>query len=145
MLTKNDTLKGSFFKTVVSVSKVHQQVTASSYNQTDVHKSLNKASQLLTKLCDDEDIPKMCKTNVSIKNFAPIPLGLTREALKEELCIEASYNKKARKEYEDKKLEEELDSRKSNIKIFGYKHPKVNRFIALILKCLKDCCEQKAE
>lgn len=38
-----------------------------------------------------------------------------------------------------------MKSHKKNVRVFGYKHPKVMKFMAYILKCLKDCSDQKAE
>jgi len=31
------------------------------------------------------------------------------------------------------------------VRVFGYKHPKVIKFMSLLIKCLKDCIEQKPE
>ena len=31
------------------------------------------------------------------------------------------------------------------MRVFGYKHPKALKFLGFVLRCLKDCCEQKFE
>jgi hypothetical protein len=87
----------------------------------------------------------MTKLNVTMKKFDPIVLGKSREDLKKELFIEATYSQKAAKEKKDKEDNDVRKSKKHNIRIYGYKHPKVMKFLALILRCLKDCCEQRAE
>jgi hypothetical protein len=42
-------------------------------------------------------------------------------------------------------IETEHKSTKGNMRVYGYKHPKVIKFLALICKCLKNCAEQKPE
>jgi hypothetical protein len=41
----------------------------------------------------------------------------------------------------DRQIERESNSHKKNIRVFGYKHPKSMKFMALLMKCLKDCME----
>jgi hypothetical protein len=44
-------------------------------------------------LCDEDSILEMSKRDLEIKSFEPIILGLPREQLKEEACLEATYDK----------------------------------------------------
>jgi len=61
------------------------------------------------------------------------------------MCIRACYDPKVRLEQEKKEEEEKRNSSKSNLRVFGYKHPKVIKFMAYIFKCLKDCLDGKAD
>jgi len=96
-------------------------------------------------MADEEKVPAMSKTNVECRNFGAIKLGLTREQIKEEECIEATYDKKAAKDKEERLRQQEERSFKKNVRVFGYKHPKVIKFMSLIIKCLKDCIDCKPE
>jgi hypothetical protein len=41
--------------------------------------------------------------------------------------------------------EVEKKSFNGNIRVFGYKHPKSMKFMALLMRCLKSCIESKHE
>lgn len=95
----------------------------------------------MSHLCDEDKIPAMSKINVEIREFGVLKLGQPRQALKEEVCVEASYDQKAAKRKKEKDAELEKRSHKGNVRVFGYKHPKVMKFMALLMRCLKDCLE----
>ena len=70
---------------------------------------------------------------------------MPKEQLKRQVCLEASYDKEKekKKQLEDRARKYENDYQ--NVRVFGYKYPKVLKFLAQTMKCLKDCYEQKFE
>lgn len=114
-------------------------------NLAEVQSIMNKSNDFLNQITDEDKIPEMTKINFTVRNFKTIPLGRLREDIRRDLCIEASYNPKAATQFKERQEEESKKSKKGNIRIYGYKHPKVMKFMSLILKCMKDCCEQRAE
>ena len=46
---------------------------------------------------------------------------------------------------EAEELQKEIDSEKGHIRMFGYKHKKALKFYAYLMRCLKDCFENKFE
>lgn len=96
-------------------------------------------------MADDDRIPVMSKVTVDIKRFDKILIGRSRERLKEEACVESIYDQKASK----RKKERDADRQKlvftGNVRVFGYKHPKSMKFMALLFRCLKSCIEGKHE
>ena len=59
--------------------------------------------------------------------------------------MEASYDHKVKMKRDRELREAELKSHKQNLRVFGYKHPKVMKFMATLLSCLKDCCDHRPE
>jgi len=59
--------------------------------------------------------------------------------------LEAAYDKVSQKSKKLSDKDRRINSEKKNIRVFGYKHPKVLRFLGQVYKCLKDCYEQKFE
>ena len=87
----------------------------------------------------------MSKTNVQKRDFYPVKLGKSRAQVDKEQCIKASYDPKIREEKEKEKYEALHKSSKYNLRVFGYKHPKVIKFMAFTFRCLKDCIDGKCE
>jgi hypothetical protein len=110
-----------------------------------VHKAFNKNIQMLNGLCEEDKIPTISKINVEIRKFDSFKIGQTRDVIKEDVCIEQYYEPKLLKRKKERDLENEKKSHKGNIRVYGYKHPKVMKFMALLLRCLKDCFESKHE
>ena len=79
LLAKNELLENSFFQTVVQMSKLHSDILKSCTVASAVHKTLNKSSQFLTNLCDDDKVPTINKINCEIIDYKPIKLGQSRE------------------------------------------------------------------
>lgn len=71
----------------------------------------------------------MSKRDLEIKSFEPIKLGVPRENIKEESFIEATYDKDQAKLKKDKEKERRNKLEKKNIRVFGYKYPKVLKFM----------------
>ena len=94
LLSKNERLESSFFKTVVQMSKLHLEIIRNSTAQGTVHKSFNKNIQMLNGLCEEDKIPTISKINVEIRKFDSFKLGQTRDVIKEEVCIEQYYEPK---------------------------------------------------
>jgi len=110
-----------------------------------VQKTLNKNSAFLQNLSEEDKIPVISKINAETREFGVIKLGLPREKIKEDTCIEAIYDKKAAKKKKERDAEIERKQHTGNVRVFGYKHPKVMRFMSLLMRCLKDCMEHKHE
>lgn len=87
----------------------------------------------------------MSKVNVQMRSFKAIKLSRPREEIKAEACISSVYDQKAAKKKVKDEIEAQRKSTKANMRVYGYKHPKVIKFLALICKCLKNCAEQKPE
>lgn len=51
----------------------------------------------MNNLCEDDKVPAMSKISVEIREFGVIKLGTPRATIKEEVCIESSYDQKAAK------------------------------------------------
>lgn len=87
----------------------------------------------------------MSKRDLDIRNFDSIKLGLPREQIKEEAHIEATYDKEQARIKKNREQERRNKMDKKNIRVFGYKYPKVLKFLGQVMRCLKDCYEQKFE
>lgn len=127
------------------MSKLHLEIVKNSTSQGTVHKAFNKNIHMLNNLCEEDKIPTISKINVDIRKFNSIKLGQSRDLIQEEECIEQYYEPKLLKKKKERDLEIERKSHKGNIRVYGYKHPKVMKFMALLLRCLKDCFESKHE
>ena len=75
LLAKNELLEGSFFQTVVQMSKLHSDILKNVTAPSTVQKTLNKSIQFLTNLCDEDKVPTISKINCEIVDFKPIELG----------------------------------------------------------------------
>ena len=76
-----------------------------------------------------------------MNRFDPVRLGQSRDKIKEEIMIESTYDEKVAKKKKDREAERDAKSSKGHIRVFGYKHPKVMKFMALLLRCLKHCID----
>ena len=83
----------------------------------------------------------MAKVNVKMNRFDPVRLGQQRDRIKDEIMMESVYDEKFRKKKEDRDADRDRKSSKGHVRVFGYKHPKVMKFMALLLRCLKDCID----
>ena len=92
LLAKNEHLEGSFFQTVVQMSRLHYEVSRNTTSQGTIQKALNRRSDFLSNLCEEDKVPAMSKITVDIRDFGVIKLGQARHILKEEACVEASYD-----------------------------------------------------
>lgn len=120
---------------------MHIEINRNATSPGLLNKTFNKNLKFLNTLAEDDEIPVMTKQNVEIRSFGTVKMGLSRQAIKVEECLEATYDPVAKKAY-DKKMEQLMKhSHKSNLKVFGYKHPKVMKFMAMIMKCTKDCLD----
>jgi hypothetical protein len=144
-LAKNEKLESSFFQTVVKMSKMHLEIMRSCTTASNVQKNLNKNSQFLNQLADDDKIPVMSKINVDIRKFDMIKLGQSREKLKDDESVESLYDQKAAKKKKERDAERDKNLFNGNVRVFGYKHPKSMKFMALLFRCLKNCIEGKHE
>ena len=127
------------------MSKLHLDLSKGCTTSSNVHKLLNKNSNFLNSLADDDRIPVMSKISVDIKKFDKILIGRSRERLKEEACVEAIYDQKAAKRKKERDAERQKLIFTGNVRVFGYKHPKSMKFMALLFRCLKSCIEGKHE
>ena len=92
LLAKNEHLENSFFQTVVQMSRLHYEVSRNTTSQGTIQKALNKRSEFLSNLCEEDKVPAMSKITVDIREFGVIKLGQPRQNVKEEACVEASYD-----------------------------------------------------
>lgn len=85
---------------------------------------------MINELCDEDNILPMSKRDIEIKKFEPLKLGVARDILKEEVCLEETYNKEAARRKKEKEKELRSKNEKKNLRVFGYKYPKVLKFLA---------------
>lgn len=83
--------------------------------------------------------------NIQCKKIPSLSLGLVREKIKEEAMIEAAYETNGEEKLKESEEIAEIDTGKGLLHLFGYKHKKAIKFYGQLLKCLKDCYEQKFE
>lgn len=79
------------------------------------------------------------------KKMTPLALGQPREKIKQDAIIESAYDKDG-----DEKLERQVDeleraTGKGLVRMFGYKHNRAMKFYGQLLRCLRDCYEQRFE
>ena len=79
------------------------------------------------------------------KDLRPVILGQDRDIVKKEALLEAAYEQNGAKKLQQQIDEIEQIEGKGVIRVFGYKHQKVLKFYAQLLRCLKDCYEMKFE
>jgi hypothetical protein len=143
MLEQNTRLEASNFRVLVKISQTLLNVSRSCSDRAKVVRELSTHANLMDDLCEDERPQRAQKINVTCRHFKPIRWGMKRPILKEEAWIESVYDTKAAKEKKARDEAAEAKDPKALVRVFGYKHPKVTRFLALIMRCLKDCYEQK--
>ena len=97
LLARNEHLESSFFQTVVQMSRLHYEISRNTTSQTTIQKALNRKQEFLNNLCEEDKVPAMSKINVEIREFGVIKLGVPRATIKEEVCVESSYDQKAAK------------------------------------------------
>jgi len=68
-----------------------------------------------------------------------------RSNIRADECLEQYYDQESLKLKNDREREALNKTDKKNLKFFGYKHAKVLRFVAQILKCFKSCSESNFE
>lgn len=90
-------------------------------------------------------LPDICKRELDISSFEAIRLGVDKPILREEYVLEATYSKDFQKIKEGRDRERRNRTEKKNIRVYGYKYPKVLQFLAQVYKCLKDCFEKRFE
>ena len=71
----------------------------------------------------------MSKRDLEVKSFGFIKLGISREIIKEEVCLEATYDKSYRNVKTKNLRDKRNNTDKKNIRVYGYKNPKVLKFI----------------
>lgn len=71
----------------------------------------------------------MSKRDLNIRSFEILRLGLPRETIKDEAFIEATYDKSQARAKQEKEKERRSKMDKKNIRVFGYKYPKVLKFM----------------
>ena len=52
---------------------------------------------------------------------------------------------KSLKKKKERDIELEKKNPKGNIRVFGYKHPKIMKFLSFLFRCLKNCVDGKNE
>lgn len=85
----------------------------------------------------------MTKQNVERRDFKPIPVGKHRLIVKSEECIAASYSRGEAEKLKAKMEHRNRLNHKTCIKVWGYKHPKIVKFNASIMKCFISCLALK--
>ena len=145
IMTKNDTLKQSYFNVCCDIGLAYAAVYRHATNATNLHHVFNRGFQAVTDVCDEDTIFDMSKRDLDIKSFEVIRLGMSKEQIREEAFIEATYDKDQEKLRREKEREKRNKTEKRNIRVFGYKYPKVLKFVGQTMRCLKDCYEQKFE
>ena len=91
----------------------------------------NRQYATVNDLCDEEAvIPDISKRDLDLRSFEALRLGVAKEILKEEFVLEASYSKEFEKLKADREKERRNRSDRGNIRVYGYKYPKVLKFIA---------------
>ncbi len=100
----------------------------------------------LTEDQDSQEMPEMPKRDLkAVRSFDSIKLGRTRDQLREEYLLEASYNKEYAKLKKERERDRRNQSDKQNMRVYGYKYPKSLKFLATAYKCLKDCYDKRYE
>lgn len=87
----------------------------------------------------------MSKRDLDIRSFEQVKLGMPKDQIRDESFIEATYDKEQEKIKKEKMRERRNKIDKKNIRVFGYKYQKVLKFMGQVMRCLKDCYEQKFE
>ncbi len=131
ILEKSDDGKQLYFNQCVDLTLVQHSMFKNAGNPTALFNLFNKSFGLIMDLCEEEaELPDVCKRDLEIRSFEPVKLGTPRDQLKEEFIIEASYNREFQKlkVVKDRERRNRID--KKNIRIFGYKYPKVLKFMA---------------
>ena len=107
LLSKNEHLENAFFQQVVQMSKLHLEIVRTSTSPSTIQKTLNKNSTFLQNLTEEDKIPVISKINAETREFGVIKLGYPREKIKEDICIESIYDKKAAKKKKERDAEVE--------------------------------------
>ena len=75
----------------------------------------------------------------------PLKLGEAREKIKEDAVIESAYEKNGEERLQALENEREKAQGKGLIRMYGYKHHRAMKFYGQLLRCLRDCYEQRFE
>lgn len=74
------------------MSKIHLDINKNATSSGSVNKAITKDIDFINAICEDDVVPTMAKQDVEIREFSPIKLGLPRDEIKINECLEASYN-----------------------------------------------------
>eukprot|EP00347_Sterkiella_histriomuscorum_P000542 403375452 len=145
IMTKNDSLNQSYFMVCSEIGLIYLNIFRNANNSQNLHNIFNRQFGPINEVCDEDNLQDMSKRDLDIKSFEALKLGAPREQIKEEAFIEATYDKEQAKLKRDQDKEKRSKLDKKNIRVFGYKYPKVLKFMGQVMRCLKDCYEQKFE
>ena len=100
----------------------------------------------INNIIEDENVLDVSRRDIKITSFKEMGESLPRDLIKEGECLEASYSKQAAFHHQ-KRLKElqKKEEGKKFVSVFGYKYPKSPKFYAFLLRCLKNCFQQKQE
>ncbi len=63
-------------------------------NPQNLYNVFNRQFSLVDTLCEEDyELPDVAKRDLKIRSFEPLRLGMTKDQLREEFVLEASYNK----------------------------------------------------
>ena len=74
------------------MSKIHLDINRNATSSGSVNKVITKDIDFINTICEDDVVPTMDKQDMEIREFYPIKLGLLRDEIKINECLEASYN-----------------------------------------------------
>ena len=74
------------------MSRIHLDINRNSTSSDSINKVITKDIDFINTICEDDVVPTMDKQDMEIREFSPIKFGLSRDEIKINECLEASYN-----------------------------------------------------
>ncbi|CAI2368685.1 unnamed protein product [Moneuplotes crassus] len=146
-LDKNESMQGSYFMSCTHLTLLFMSLFKNGNNPHIISGVFSKDFQYLNSLCDDEESlfeeveqPKPIQYQV----FESIKIDQEKSEIRKQELGEKEETK------EEKKNSYDLPERKINnnatpIHVFGSNHPKILKFMAIMIRCLRHCYESKPQ
>ena len=121
-----------------------------------MHQVFNKQFEHIDAICEADQaydtrigpttvVEQTVFKRIRCKRMQPLELGQTREKIKGHALIEAAYERDGDVAIKKLENEQEKASGKGQIRMFGYKHHRSMKYYSQLLRCLRDCYEQRFE
>lgn len=156
LMKKNEKLSSAGFQHAISLAHTVLQVHQYENNGYKMHQVFNKQFDHIDTICDADTayetrigptqlVDQTVFKRIQAKSMQPLKLGQTREKIKADAMIETAYESEGEEKLQQQAMADEKATGKGLIHVFGYKHHRSMKFYGQLLRCLRDCYEQRFE
>lgn len=156
LMDKNEKLQQSGFQHAIGLAHTLLKVQKYETNPNKMHQVFNKQFEHIDDICDADTayetrigpstlVNQTVFKKIKCRDMNPIKLGEERAKIKADAIIESAYEKDGEARLIKQEQEREKAQGKGLIRMYGYKHHRAMKFYGQLLRCLRDCYEQRFE